>query len=249
MAWVRDEIGRAVGLPREIGGIPLDEIGATGLGVAVAAEVAQEHSGLRIEGARVAVQGFGAVGRHAARFLARKGARLVAASDSRGGIVDGDGLDLDALGELKAAGRSLGDLAGARRIAAEELVAVDCDIFIPAARPDVLREDNVDRLKARLVLQGANIPATPGAERRLHERGILSIPDFIANAGGVIAAAVEHRGGTEKAAMEAVAEKVAANTRAVLEAAAQRRIVPRQAALDLAEARVERAMQLRRWQA
>jgi glutamate dehydrogenase (NAD(P)+) len=249
MAWVQDEIGRAVGLPREIGGIPLDEIGATGLGVAVAAEVAQEVCGLKLKGARVAVQGFGAVGRHAARFLIERGARLVAASDSHGAIADAGGLDLAALAELKAAGRSLADLKGARRIAAEDLVAVDCDIWVPAARPDVLREDNVERLKARLVLQGANIPATPGAERRMHERGILSVPDFIANAGGVIAAAVEHRGGSERAALDAVAEKVAANTRAVLQAAGARRIAPRQAALELAEARVLRAMDLRRWQA
>jgi glutamate dehydrogenase (NAD(P)+) len=249
MAWVKDEIGRAVGLPREVGGIPLDEIGATGLGVAVAAEVAQELCGLKIEGARVAVQGFGAVGRHAARFLVERGARLVAASDSHGAIVDADGLDVDELAELKAAGKSLADLQGARRIDAADHVAVDCDIWIPAARPDVLHEGNVDRLKARLVLQGANIPATPGAERRMHERGILSVPDFIANAGGVIAAAVEYRGGTEKAAMDAIAENVAANTRAVLQAAEARRILPRQAATELAESRVQRAMNLRRWQA
>jgi glutamate dehydrogenase (NAD(P)+) len=249
MAWVKDEIGRAVGLPREIGGIPLDEIGATGLGVAIAAEVAQEFCSLKIRGARVAVQGFGAVGRHAARFLVERGARLVAASDTRGAIVSADGFDVRELAELKAAGRSLVDLRGAERIGAEDHVAVDCDIFIPAARPDVLHEGNVDRLKARLVLQGANIPATPGAERRMHERGILSVPDFIANAGGVIAGAVEYRGGTERAAMDAVAEKVAANTRAVLQAAGARRSPPRQAAMELAEARVQRAMNLRRWQA
>ncbi len=249
MAWVKDEIGRAVGLPREIGGIPLDEIGATGLGVAVAAEVAQEFCGLKLKGARVAVQGFGAVGRHSARFLADRGARLVAASDSHGAIANAEGLGVSELTELKAAGKSLTDLQGAKRIDPEDLVAVDCDIWIPAARPDVLREDNVDRLKARLVLQGANIPATPGAERRMHERGILSVPDLIANAGGVIAAAIEHHGGTEKAAMDAVAEKVAANTRAVLQAAGARRSLPRQAALDLAETRVQRAMDLRRWQA
>jgi glutamate dehydrogenase (NAD(P)+) len=249
MAWVKDEIGRALGLPREVGGIPLDEIGATGLGVAVAGEVAQEFCGVAIKGARVAVQGFGAVGRHAARFLAGKGARLVAASDSRGAIANPDGLDVDELAEIKAAGRSLADLRGAKRIEPEDLVSVDCDIWIPAARPDVLHEGNVDRLKARLVLQGANIPATAGAERRMHERGILSVPDFIANAGGVIAAAVEYRGGTEMAAMDAIAEKVAANTRAVLESAGAKRIAPREAAVELALARVERAMNLRRWQA
>lgn len=129
------------------------------------------------------------------------------------------------------------------------MVGVECDIWIPAARPDVLRDDNVDRLKARLVLQGANIPATHGAEQRMHERGILSIPDFIANAGGVISAAVEYRGGTQRAAFNAIAEKIAANTRAMLDLTKAQRMSPRQAAIKLARARIERAMSLRRWQA
>jgi glutamate dehydrogenase (NAD(P)+) len=249
MAWMRDEIGRSVGLPRELGGIPLDEIGATGFGLAVAAEVAQEFAGIALRDARVAVQGFGAVGRHAARFLVGKGARLIAASDSKGAVFDPDGLDIGRLEVHKAEGRSFADLAGAKRLTAEDLIGIDCDIWIPAARPDVMREDNVDRLRARLVLQGANIPATSGAERRMHERGILSVPDFIANAGGVIAAAVEHHGGTEKAALDTIAERVAANTRAVLETARAKGVQPREAAVELARRRVERAMDLRRWQA
>jgi glutamate dehydrogenase (NAD(P)+) len=249
MAWIKDEIGRSVGLPREIGGIPLDEIGATGFGLAVAAEAAQEVSGIALRGARVVAQGFGAVGRHAARFLAGKGARLIAASDSKGAVLDPDGLDIGRLEAHKAAGRSFADLAAARRVTPEDLIGIDCDIWIPAARPDVIREDNVDRLRAKIVLQGANIPATLGAERRMHERGILSVPDFIANAGGVIAAAVEYHGGTEKAALDAIAEKIAANTRAVLKTATDKGVPPREAALELARKRVERAMELRRWQA
>ena len=96
MAWVKDEIGRAVGLPRVLGGIPLDEIGATGWGLAVAAEVAARAAGISLDGARVVIEGFGAVGQHAARFLTARGARLVAASDSRGGIHDSAGLPVDA---------------------------------------------------------------------------------------------------------------------------------------------------------
>lgn len=140
------------------------------------------------------------------------------------------------------------DLEKTQRVDAEDIIGIACDIWIPAARPDVLHESNVEALRARLVLQGANIPATPGAERRLHERGIVSIPDFIANAGGVIAAAVEYRGGTEKAAFDTIAEKIAANTRAVLEMSAARHILPREAAVELARVRVERAMNVRRFQ-
>ncbi|HJZ43597.1 MAG TPA: Glu/Leu/Phe/Val dehydrogenase [Hyphomicrobiaceae bacterium] len=249
MAWIKDEIGRAVGLPRELGGIPLDEIGATGFGLAVAAEAAQELSKVKLDGATVVVQGFGAVGRHAARFLAGKGARLVAASDTKGAVCDPDGLDIDRLEALKAEGKSVADLKGAKRVRAGDMVGIACDIWIPAARPDVLRESNVEALQARLVLQGANIPATPGAERRMHERGILSIPDFIANAGGVIAASVEYHGGTERAAFDTIAEKVAANTRAVLGMSAARCMLPREAAVELARTRVERAMSARRYQA
>ena len=249
MAWVKDETGRAVGLPRELGGIPLDEIGATGFGLAVAAEVAQEFARVQLDGARLVVQGFGAVGRHAARFLANKGAILVAASDTKGAVADPYGLDIDRLAALKADGKSVTDYPGVERLGVEDVIGVDCDIWIPAARPDVILETNVNALKARLVLQGANIPATAAAEQRMHERGILSIPDFIANAGGVIAAAVEYHGGTEKIAFDTIAEKIAANTRSVLERAAAKRIPPRASAIELARNRVERAMRLRRYQA
>lgn len=250
MAWVKDEIGRSVGLPRELGGIPLDQIGSTGFGLAVAAEAAQELSGIRLEGARVAVQGFGAVGRHAARFLIEKGARLVAASDSKGAIADPNGLDFTKLEALKVRGKSVAELeAAATRLEADDIVGIECDIWIPAARPDVIRKDNVARLKARMVLQGANIPATAEAEQRMHERGILCVPDFIANAGGAITAAVEYHGGTEQAAFAAIAEKIASNTRTVLERAKAKSVPPREAALEVASKRVERAMELRRWQA
>ncbi len=101
MAWIKDEIGRAVGLPRELGGIPLDEIGATGFGLAVAAEVAEEFSDVKLKGATLAVQGFGAVGRHAAHYLAKKGVKLIAASDTKGAVVDPNGLDIDELGQAQ----------------------------------------------------------------------------------------------------------------------------------------------------
>lgn len=247
MAWIKDEIGRVAGLPREVGGIPLDVIGTTGFGLAVAAEVAEEFSGVALKGARVAVQGFGAVGRHAARYLAKKGAKLVAASDTKGAVVNAEGLDIAKLEALKSAGKSVTAYKGATVIKADELVGVDCDIWIPAARPNVITADNVDRLKARLFLQGANIPATPEAETRMAERGVLSIPDFIANAGGVITSAVEYHGGSERSALDTIAEKIAANTRAVLEAAKAKSILPRAAAVDMAKARVRRAMSWRRW--
>jgi len=249
MAWVRDETGRAVGLPRELGGIPLDEIGATGFGLAAAIDVAARHIALDLTGARVVVQGFGSVGRHAARFLAEKGALLVAACDSQGTIADPRGLDVAALAALKAAGRPLKDYPGARALGVDAVIDVPCDIWIPAARPDVITAANAARLDTRLVAQGANIPCTAEAERALAARGVLVLPDFIANAGGVICAATEYQRGTEAQAFAAIDEKIRANTEAVLAEAIRTQALPRAAATTLALARVRRAMQTRRWDA
>jgi glutamate dehydrogenase/leucine dehydrogenase len=246
MAWIQDEIKRVVGLPRVLGGIPLDEVGATGFGLAAAVDVAAPAVGVPLAGGRVVVQGFGAVGQHAARFLAERGARLVAAADSRGAVQNPEGLDVNALIAHKQGGASVSTFPGGQPLPSEALVGVFCDIWIPAARPDVLTAENVGRLKARLILQGANIPATEAAEQWMHIHGIVSIPDFIANAGGVICAAVEYHGGTQSQAMAAIEEKIRANTAETLARARQGNITPRQAAEEMARSRLKEAMRYRR---
>ena len=247
MAWIRDEISRVVALPREIGGIPLDEIGATGWGLSHVVDVALHYCDFELEGARLVVQGFGAVGKNVSRFLTAKGAKLVAVADSIGAIYNPDGLDVSALLELKATGASVADYADGTRLQSDAVIDVECDIWIPAARPDVVNEDNVHRLKARLVVEGANIPFTLGAEEYLHERGVLCIPDFIANAGGVICAAMEYHGATQAAALQTIEEKLRRNTEQVMETAKSKLILPRQAAIEMAEQRVRRAMGFRRF--
>jgi glutamate dehydrogenase/leucine dehydrogenase len=246
MAWIKDEIGRAVGLPPEIGGIPLDEIGATGFGLKISVEAALKFCDLNLKGARVAIQGYGSVGKHAARFLAEKGTLLVAAADSHGTIFNPKGIDVARLRALKDSGKSVVDYADGERLAADAVIDIECEIWIPAARPDVVRKDNVARLKTKLVPQGANIPFTPEAERILHERGTLIIPDFIANAGGVICAAVEYHGGTQSQAFSTIEEKIRNNTEEVLNQARKSGSLPRQAAVELAEKRVRKAMEYRR---
>jgi glutamate dehydrogenase/leucine dehydrogenase len=246
MAWVHDEIDRAVGLPRVLGGTPLDEIGATGFGLAVAAEVAAPEVGITLEGGRVAVQGFGAVGQHAARCLAERGTLLVAASDSQGAVYNPQGLDVAALIAYKQGGAPVHTFPGGQPLHREALLGVACDIWIPAARPDVLTADNVSQLQAKLVLQGANIPATPAAEHWMHAQGIVSVPDFIANAGGVICATVEYHGGTQHQAMAAIEEKIRANTAEMLARMQKGHLLPREAALAMARSRVEEAMRYRR---
>jgi len=247
MACIKDEIGRVVGLPREMGGIPLDEVGATGWGLFHATEVALQYCDFELKGARVAIQGFGAVGKNAARFLSRKGAVLVAAADSRGTVHNPEGLDVDVLTGLKNEGKSVLDYPAGEKLGSDAIVSVPCDIWIPAARPDVINESNVHLLNTKLVVEGANIPITAGAEKILYEKGILYVPDFIANAGGVICAASEHQKATRSTAFSLIEEKVRSNTEQVLEAAKTRGILPREAALELAMNRVHKAMKYRRW--
>jgi glutamate dehydrogenase (NAD(P)+) len=247
MAWIRDEIGRVVGLPEDSGGIPLDEIGATGFGLTHSVLVALEYCDFELAGARVVIQGFGAVGKHAARFLSQDGAVLVGASDSRGAIYDPDGLDVDALVRTKDEGKSVSEHGSGEARDRDSVLDMECEIWIPAARPDVIREENVHRLKTRLIAQGANIPCTVGAERTLAEAGVVVLPDFIANAGGVICAAVEYAGGNRTQAFETIAEKLRENTGRVLSTSRDRGILPRQAAVALATERVRAAMSHRRW--
>ncbi|MGI9422081.1 MAG: Glu/Leu/Phe/Val family dehydrogenase [Hyphomicrobiaceae bacterium] len=246
MAWIIDEIGRAVGLPREIGGIPLDEIGATGFGISIAAEAVAAAGHTDLAGARVVIQGYGAVGRHVARFLADRGSMIVAVSDSRGATHNPNGLALNDLDVHKQGTGSISDFGGGTAITPEQLIGLDCEILVPAARPDVINAENAGRVQAKLILQGANIPATREAEQILHQRGILSIPDFVANAGGVICASVEFHGGNEKQAFDAIAEKISRNVAEVLAIAERDKLETRTAAERMATGRVARAMSYRR---
>jgi glutamate dehydrogenase (NAD(P)+) len=252
MAWIKDEVDKGVvGLPAELGGIPVDEIGATAWGVRQAAEVALSYAGFpvdfRLAKARVAVQGFGAVGKHAARFLAEQQAILVGASDTQGALYNPQGLDLDELIRLKDAGKSVVDYPEGEKFDRDGIIDFDCDIWIPAARPDVVHKDNVHRLKARLVVEGANIPLTLGAEKYLHKHGVVVIPDFIANSGAVIASATEYRGAIDCDILAVIKDKVCHNTRLVLDGARREKIMPRDAAIKLAAERLDKVMSYKRW--
>lgn len=245
MAWVHDEIGRSVGLPRVLGGIPLDEIGATGYGLAQCAEVAMPFCDFELSNATMAIEGFGNVGRHAARFLAEKGVRLVAASDMQGTLFDPNGIDIERLCAVKESAGSVTAFDSGQKLSNAAIFGLPCNILVPAARPDVINAENAREIKAKLILQGANIPATDAAEKILHERGILNLPDFIANAGGVICASVEYHGGSEAQAFENIAVKIRRNTHEVLKRSHDEGILPRQAAVEMVNERVRMAMSFR----
>jgi glutamate dehydrogenase (NAD(P)+) len=242
MAWVRDEIGRAVGLPRELGGIPLDEIGATGWGLAASAEAAQAIATCRFEGAWRCKGS----ARSAARRAAWPRRRACRSVGFKGTISDQAGLDIEALVKLKQAGRASSTGARARVMGPRSSMRNAMCGFRRRGRRDLDAE--------RRALEGAVDPAGrehshhPQAKRPLHERGVLSVPDFIANAGGVICASVEYHGGTQAGAFAVIREKILTNTRETLERSRCERITPRAAAEAMARERVERAMRSRRRQ-
>ncbi len=247
MGWIHDEIARAVGLPSTLGGIPLDELGATGHGLAICAETLSEAGVLDLAGARVAVQGFGAVGSHAALRLAELGAMVVAVSDSRGATYDPQGLDVGSLAKFKRSGTSsVAEFPGGSSLPRDDVLTQDCDVLIPAAQPDVITKENADLVRAKVILQGANIPATAEAEEMLHRRGVLSVPDVIANAGGVICAAVEHRGGGPESAFATIRSKIRAGTLELLDRISSGDLEPREAAERMALERVAAAQSYRR---
>jgi len=247
MAIILDEIGRAIGLHRELGGIPLDEIGVTGYGVGEAAEVAAGYINLELKEATAAIEGFGAVGQAAFSSLAGKGVKVVAVSDINGAIYNPKGLNWDTLVAVEPETGRVSKLwnreyKDGQRLSGAELFKLDVDILIPGARPDVITMENVKDIKARMIVEAANIPATREAEKYLGDKDILVVPDFIANAGGVIAGAVELRKGTLEEAFQTIKRKIRENVKAVLDLAYEEKVYPREAAERLARERVIKAM-------
>jgi glutamate dehydrogenase (NAD(P)+) len=192
MAWIADEYakfaghpepGVVTGKPVEMGG-SLGREDATGRGLAYCVSRYFENTGQTLAGRTIAVQGCGNVGRWAAHNLCALGARLIAISDSRGGVMNRSGIDPAAAVAHKNTTGQIAGLTG-DAIGNEELLQLDCDILVPAALESVLTDRNAPKVRARLIVEGANGPTTPEADRLLHERGIPVIPDVLANAGGV----------------------------------------------------------------
>jgi glutamate dehydrogenase (NAD(P)+) len=245
--------GAAVGSPQELGGVPYDELGLTGFGVAESADAAMEHLGRSLSGARVAIQGFGAVGHAAAKRFVELGAEVVAVSSARGARYHADGLNVDELLKLRHA---VGDDAVTEHAEGELLplgqeIGLDVDILVPAARQDVIDEDNVKTIKAALVVEGANLPMNRAAQDYLKNAGVAVVPDFIANAGAVVGAGVAMD--TRYSSMppnpqdifDLISDKLRTNTALVLQQAKARDEKTHQTALRLAQERVGAAMELK----
>jgi glutamate dehydrogenase (NAD(P)+) len=199
MGWMVDQWAKlhghtpaiVTGKPVEIGGCPAREQ-ATARGVALVLHDAARRTGIDPEGARVVVQGFGNVGSWTARFVAGAfGCRVIGVSDVHGAIYREEGLDPERLAQALAEGGRIQDVEHAERVPPDALLEVDCEILVPAAIGGVLNRHNADRLRCRLVVEAANGPTTPSADAALEERGVVVVPDIVANAGGVVASYYE----------------------------------------------------------
>jgi len=194
MAWIVDTIsmhkegqfmpGLVTGKPKVLGGSEGRE-GATGRGGFFIAQETLKHLNKNFVGATVAIQGFGNVGCHMARFCHEGGARILAISDVYGGVYSPQGLDPLKLKEHLKKTRSLCDFPGTEAITNEELLELDVDVLVPAAIEDQITEENADRIRAKVVIELANGPTTLEADRALYDRGVFVVPDIVANAGGV----------------------------------------------------------------
>ncbi len=225
------------GKPADMGGLP-HELGSTGYGVYHAADLAARHAGIDLSDATVAIEGFGNVGWFAAKYITEHGAKLVAVSDSKGTAYDKDGLDFNKLAKIKKEKGSVIHYHGAECNECDHILDIDADILITAAIPDLIKAGDVDRLKFKIIVEGSNIPMTRDVEELCHRIGILVVPDFVANAGGVISSYVEHIGGDEKKMREMVKEKIRKNTEMVLKESIAKDCPPRDTALEIAKKRV-----------
>src|SRR5690242_4388266 len=194
MAWIFDTysmnkghsvLGVVTGKPLNLGG-SLGRLEATAHGALYCIQEAIRKKQMPMQGLRVAVQGFGNVGSFLAKFLAEQGATVIAVSDSQSGICDEGGIDVQAAIAHKQETGMLEGLRGTQTITNEELLLLDCDVLAPCALEQVITRDNADQVKAKIVCEGANGPITPGADEILDDKGVMILPDIMANAGGVV---------------------------------------------------------------
>jgi glutamate dehydrogenase (NAD(P)+) len=259
MAWFMDTYSMHVGhtstavvtgKPVEMGG-SLGRREATGRGVMIIARESARHLGFELKGSTVAVQGFGNVGSIGAELMHQQGARILAATDWKGGVYNPKGLDMPAL--LKWAGehKTVAGFPAAEPLANERLFSLDVDILVPAALENQITADNAASIKARMVIEGANGPTTPEAHRQLHERGVFVVPDILANAGGVTTSYfewVQDRHGyfwSEKEVNERLETKMVQAFDAVLATAKQYNVDMRTAAYIVAINRVATVTRMR----
>lgn len=230
----------ATGKPEKMGGLP-HELGSTGFGVAKAVQVGAEFAKISIRSAKVSVAGFGNVGQFTASYLSNLGAKIVAVSDSVGTIYNTKGLNIKELQKVKTKIGSVTKFQDGQVLQGDKIFELACDILIPAALGGVVNSQNVGKVKASIIVEGANLPVTADAENILFQKGVLVVPDFVANAGGVISSYAEYKGFVQEEMFEIVQDKIVKNTKLVLEKSRLEKIPPREAAIKIATERLKKA--------
>ena len=244
MEHIVDEVGNlkvATGKPLKLNGLP-HELGSTGYGVAQSTFVALDFLGMDAGKTNVAIEGFGNVGLFTAKFLSEKGVKIVAVSDSKGTVFDGKGLDFAQLERLKREKGTVIAYPGAKLLPTCDIFSLNVDILIPGVRPDVITDENKNSVKAKIIVEAANVPISDRIESEFWKRGVTVIPDFVANAGGVISSYVETISGSKEQMFRTVKEKITANTLKMLDDSKQLKISTRDAAMRIARERVSKAM-------
>jgi glutamate dehydrogenase (NAD(P)+) len=219
-------------------GIP-HEYGSTALGVVQAALTATNYmQNIDVDNATAAVEGFGNVGSYVVDYLSQIGVKVVAVSDSKGCIHNPDGLDYQKLLDVKTKTGSVINYRPGKILKNMELFELSVDLLIPAAFPDVINAYNVERIKAKMVVEAANLPIRPDVEKLLSDSGVMVIPDILANAGGVISSYAEYRGYNPKRMLELVQRKITQNTINVIETALDKNVGIREVAMSIAKDRI-----------
>ncbi|MCK9224416.1 MAG: Glu/Leu/Phe/Val dehydrogenase [Candidatus Muirbacterium halophilum] len=243
--------GSFTGKPINLGG-SLGRPEATGRGVRFAAEVAAKNMGLEMKGARLIVQGFGNVGSITAKLMVKEcGCKLIGVSDVFGAIYDENGLDIDKLLELAAKERTIKNYVGGKKMSNEEILEKECDILVPAALENVITGKNANNIKTKLLVEAANGPTTPDADKILSDKGVVLVPDVLANAGGVIVSYFEwvqnmdHYYWTEEKVNNELREKMFHNAQAVIDMAKKHKTDLRNAGYMIAMERVADVIKIR----
>lgn len=261
MAWMMDEYEKIIGhsSPGVVTGKPIELGGSkgreksTGKGVAITVREAAKYLNIELKNSKIVIQGFGKVGSATAEFLNEMGAKIIALSDSRGGIYNPDGINFSDAVEWKNQNGSFKGMQNCKDITNEELLELECDILIPAALENQITEKNVNNIKAKLIAEAANGPVTPEADKILNERNIFSIPDFLCNAGGVTVSYFEwcqNISGyywTESEVYEKLEKIMSESFKEVFQFHKKENISMRKSAYVIALKKVVNAMRLRGW--
>ncbi len=242
MALIVEELKNrkaCTGKPKKMGGLP-HELGSTGFGVAHSTAVAIEHLNMDINGTTIAIEGFGNVGTFTMKFLSEWGAKIIAVSDSKGVIYNENGLSYEELIKIKNQTSSVINYKPGRLLSNRDIFELGLDVLIPSALPDVINKNNVDKIKAKIIVEAANIPMKEEMETLLYKKNVLIVPDFAANAGGVISSYAEWSDKGEKEMFRMVETKITKNVKLVLENSKNKKIKPRDAALEIAKERIKK---------